>query len=167
MFPGHSLTSQANEAYTSTNITLLQNTVVEKIGFDANNETYEVSLLSGDDKKIMIVDRIIANVGYGPDNSIYRELQMHECWASRGPMKLAAALLGASSADCMDQQSMGADTLKNPEPDFYIIGNKSYGRNPTFLLRIGLEQIVEVFSLITNNSKLNLYATSTERAGIV
>ena len=78
---------------------------------------------------------MIATVGYGPDNSIYRELQVHECYATRGPMKLAATLLGASSTDCMAQESAGADTLKNPEPNFYIIGNKSYGRNPTFLIR--------------------------------
>ncbi len=103
------------------------------------------------------VDRIIANVGYSPDNSLYSELQVHECYASRGPMKLSAALLGASSADCLDQSSMGANTLKNPEPNFYIIGNKSYGRNSTFLIRVGLSQIVEVFSLITGDENLNLY----------
>jgi hypothetical protein len=67
-------------------------------------------------------------------------------------MNLSAALLGASaSADCLDQKSLGADTLKNPEPNFFIIGNKSYGRNPTFLINVGLNQIEEVFSLITDD----------------
>ncbi len=44
------------------------------------------------------VDRVIANVGYTPDTSLYRELQVHECYASLGPMKLAAALLGQTTA---------------------------------------------------------------------
>ncbi|MGY8776523.1 MAG: flavoprotein, partial [Longimicrobiales bacterium] len=51
------------------------------------------------------------------------------------------------SADCLAQESHGADTLRNPEPSFYILGSKSYGRNTTFLLRVGWDQVDEVFSL--------------------
>jgi hypothetical protein len=32
------------------------------------------------------------------------------------------------------------DELARPEPDFYMIGMKSYGRAPTFLLLTGYEQ---------------------------
>ena len=32
------------------------------------------------------VERVIANVGYTPDTRLYRELQVHECYASLGPM---------------------------------------------------------------------------------
>src|SRR6185369_17203151 len=32
------------------------------------------------------VERIIANVGYTPDADLYRELQVHECYATLGPM---------------------------------------------------------------------------------
>ena len=82
------------------------------------------------------------------DARMYRQLQVHECYATSGPMNLAAALLASSSADCLTQESQGADTLKNPEPDFYILGSKSYGRNSTFLLRVGWAQVDEVFSLL-------------------
>ena len=64
-------------------------------------------------------------------------------------MKLAAALMGESSADCMSQSSPGSATLRNPEPGFFILGAKSYGRDSRFLLRIGLEQIQSAFELIT------------------
>ncbi|REJ74719.1 MAG: hypothetical protein DWQ29_17070 [Planctomycetota bacterium] len=94
------------------------------------------------------VDRIIANVGYRPDRSIYEELQVHECYATQGPMKLAAKLLGETSVDCLDQTSHGADVLRNPEPNFFILGAKSYGRNSNFLIRVGLQQIVDVFTLV-------------------
>ena len=132
-------------------------TSVESVRYYEDRDRFDVGLHSNGSVATIEVDRIVANVGYSPDNSIYRELQIHECYASRAPMKLSAALLGAASADCLQQTSLGADTLKNPEPNFYIIGSKSYGRNSTFLMRIGFSQITEVFSLITSDPKLNLY----------
>ena len=96
----------------------------------------------------LTVDRIIAQVGYRPDRSLYEELQIHECYASQGPIKLAAALLGETSGDCLSQSAPGADTLRNPEPGFFILGAKSYGRDSRFLIRIGLEQIDAAFALL-------------------
>jgi hypothetical protein len=36
------------------------------------------------------------------------------------------------------------DALRVPEPNFFVLGMKSYGRNNTFLLRVGYEQVDEV-----------------------
>lgn len=92
-------------------------------------------------------DRVLSLVGSVGDRSLYHQLQIHECYATQGPMKLAATLLGAGGgADCLAQESHGADVLASPEPDFYILGSKSYGRNNTFLLRVGFEQVTEVFA---------------------
>jgi len=109
------------------------------------------------------VDRVLALVGYRPDLSLFRELQIHLCYASEGPMALAAALLAARAGagdappDCLDQVSHGPDTLKNPEPDFYILGAKSYGRNAYFLLRLGHAQIEDVMTLLAASGRgLNL-----------
>jgi hypothetical protein len=102
------------------------------------------------------VERVIANVGYTPDTQMYRELQVHECYASLGPMALAAAL-SKHSGDCLTIPSQGAATLRNPEPNFYILGAKSYGRNSNFLLRTGFEQVRDVFTLITGRADLDLY----------
>ena len=106
--------------------------------------------LRGADRAIeqVTVDRIISLTGSVGDARMYRQLQVHECWATSGPMKLAATLLASSSADCLTQESQGVETLMNPEPDFYILGSKSYGRNSTFLLRVGWAQVDEVFSLL-------------------
>jgi hypothetical protein len=35
----------------------------------------------------------------------------------------------------------GAAELAHPEKDFYVVGMKSYGRAPTFLLLTGYEQV--------------------------
>ncbi|MDX1568584.1 MAG: hypothetical protein R3223_12335, partial [Longimicrobiales bacterium] len=98
------------------------------------------------------VDRIVSLTGSVGDHSLYRQLQVHECYATSGPMNLAAALLGSDSADCLDQTSHGPDSLVNPEPDFFLLGAKSYGRNNTFLMRIGWEQVEDVFDLLERDS---------------
>lgn len=95
------------------------------------------------------VDEIVANVGYRPNNAIFEELQVHQCWATQGTMKLAASLLAASGgADCLAQPSPGPELLKNPEPGFFVLGAKSYGRNSAFLLRVGYEQVDAVMQLL-------------------
>jgi thioredoxin reductase len=103
------------------------------------------------------VERIIANVGYTPDRDLYRELHIHECYASLGPMNLAAALQQHGGGDCLTVPSQGAAVLRNPEPNFFILGAKSYGRNSSFLLRVGFEQVREVLTLITGKAGLDLY----------
>ena len=112
------------------------------------SSAFEVELRSSRATKLVTVDRILAHVGYHPDRSLYRELQVHECYASLAPMKLAAALLGESPVDCLAQTSKGAEVLRNPEPNFFILGAKSYGKGSNFLIRIGLQQIEEVFGLL-------------------
>jgi hypothetical protein len=103
------------------------------------------------------VDRVVANLGGNPDTGLYRELQVHECYASLGPMGLAAALAKHAGGDCLSVPAQGPAVLKNPEPNFFILGAKSYGRNPNFLLRAGFEQVRDVFTLITRKADLDLY----------
>src|SRR5882672_2263574 len=109
------------------------------------------------------VDRVLALVGYRPDLSLFRELQIHLCYASEGPMALAAAILAAESKDpaaaqsCLGQVPHGPETLKNPEPGFYILGVKSYGRRPMFLLTLAHRQVEDVMGLIAAaEPRLNL-----------
>jgi len=139
------------------NVEYRGNTFVEAIETANNWQTFRVTLRTGKERKALEVDKIIANVGYTPDRALYRELQIHECYASFGPMKLAAALEGSKSQDCLKQVCHGAESLRNPEPNFYILGAKSYGRNSQFLMRLGFEQVRDVFTLITGDAKMDLY----------
>jgi cation diffusion facilitator CzcD-associated flavoprotein CzcO len=120
--------------------------VVEEIS--KPNGRLHIVLRNGEGPETVEVDRILSLTGSVGDREIYRQLQVHECYATCGPIKLAGALLGAGSSDCLTQTSHGADTLTNPEPGFFILGSKSYGRNNTFLMRIGWEQVGEVFGLL-------------------
>lgn len=128
---------------------------IEKI--ETTDEGFRVHGRSGGEAKVWEVERVIANVGFTPDTELYRELQVHECYATLGPMSLSASLMKQGNVDCLKVSTQGANVLRNPEPGFFIIGSKSYGRSSNFLLRNGYEQVRDVFTLITGDPKLNLY----------
>ncbi|HEV3078007.1 MAG TPA: hypothetical protein VHB47_26570 [Thermoanaerobaculia bacterium] len=122
-------------------------------GGDARDARMTVTLgrargsgLDGDGAWQVTVDRVLSLTGAVGDHQLYRQLQVHECYATCGPIKLSAALLGAG--DCLEQASHGVEALTNPEPGFFILGSKSYGRNNSFLLRVGWDQVTEVFAAL-------------------
>ncbi len=117
-------------------------------GLARDDGRIRVTLRAGDDREDVVVDRVLALTGYVGDHGLYRQLQVHECYATAAPIDLSAALLGAAAGDCLDQVSHGPDVLRNPEPNFFILGIKSYGRVNQFLLRIGWDQVSDVFSLL-------------------
>ena len=125
-------------------VTPIGGVVVEGFEFNSATHRYRVTLVAGGEAQVVEVDQVVVNTGFGPDNALYRELQVHECYASRAPMKLAAALLGAAAGDCLTTPAFGADVLASPEPDFFILGHKSYGRSPHFLLETGFRQVDDV-----------------------
>jgi thioredoxin reductase len=107
---------------------------VERIAQSSMSPGFEVEL-SGDHSGMIQVDEIIANVGFRPDNRLYEELHVQEPGASQ--------------------------EFKIAEPNFYILGSKSYGRRSDFLFQDGLGQIREVFSIIGDRPTLDLYAGAT------
>lgn len=119
---------------------------VENFEFNSATHRYRVALRLDDAPQVEEVDQVIVCAGFGPDNSIYRELQVHECYSTRGPMKLAALLEGAT--DCLTAPVAGVEALANPEPDFFILGHKSYGRSSHFLLETGFQQVAHVIAAL-------------------
>jgi len=154
------LAAEANRVATSEDghVTHWPETSVHAIHRDAHSDHFQVTL-TGKHAGIHTFDRVIANVGYRPDWTPQRELQLATCYATEGPLKLAAHLLGEQSADCLDVSAGEGDLLQNPEPNFYVLGTKSYGRNPNFLLQSGYEQIRKLFAILGDRENLNLYAT--------
>jgi thioredoxin reductase len=139
------------------NVEFHHQAVIESVEWSGPDRGFKITARLGPKTQTWEVERLIANVGFTPDSSLYRELQIHECYASLGPMNLAAALLKQHGLDCLQMTPQGPEALRNPEPNFFILGSKSYGRNSHFLLKNGFEQIREVFTLITGKPDLNLY----------
>jgi thioredoxin reductase len=119
-------------------------------GFEYNSAThkYRVALDVGGQARLEEADQVIVNAGFGPDNSLYRELHVHESYETRGPMKLAATLPAAETSHGTTTLAGDAASLSNPEPDFFILGAKSYGRNSAFLLQAGHAQVEEALSAL-------------------
>jgi thioredoxin reductase len=136
-------------------------TMLDSVEYAGHDGGFKVSGQCAGRPMTWHVDRVIANVGYTPHTLLYRELQVHECYASLGPMNLAAALLKHAGSDCLAIPAQGAAVLRNPEPNFFVLGAKSYGRNSNFLMRTGFEQVRDVFTLITGKADLDLYKNAT------
>jgi thioredoxin reductase len=122
--------------------------VVDGFEFNSATHRYRATLMIGGQPRVEEVDEVLVNTGFGPDHSFTRELQVHECYATRGIMKLSAALLGAQAKDCLDTPAFGIEALRNPEPGLFVLGHKSYGRNPNFLLENGYRQVAEVVAAL-------------------
>lgn len=112
-----------------------------------------VTLRNGSTTEV-VVDRVLSLTGAVGDSSIYRQLQVHECYATGAPINLSAALLGAEAGDCLQQVSHGVDVLRNPEPNFFILGSKSYGRVSQFLMRVGWEQVDDIVASLAASGTL-------------
>ena len=110
-----------------------------------------------DDQDISVT-HLLANTGFHGDYQMLQPLQVHRCYASGGPMAWAASVVG-TSGDCLQQTSSGPAAIKTTEPNFFIIGSKSYGTDPRFLFSTGLQQIRDVFKLVAERETLDLYST--------
>ena len=63
----------------------------------------------------------------------------------------SAPLIDPNLHSCGTVRPHGVDELRHPEPGFYIVGMKSYGRAPTFLLLTGYEQVRSVAAALAGD----------------
>ena len=100
-----------------------------------------------------------------------------------GSTRALAPLIDPNEHSCGTVPPHGVDELTHPEPGFYAIGVKSYGRAPTFLLATGYEQARSVVAALAGdwdaardvqldlpetgvcNSNVSIDATSIEGSG--
>jgi thioredoxin reductase len=96
------------------------------------------------------VDRIIAATGQRPDLSLTRELRLDlDPWLESA--KALGPLIDPNLHSCGSVPPHGHRELAHPEPGFYTVGIKSYGRAPTFLLLTGYEQVRSVAAAIAGD----------------
>lgn len=151
------LTQHANQlaADDSNHVSLLSGTAVEALTWHADLERFSVRM-TGKHAGELEFDRIIANVGYRPDRRLFRELHVRQDPFHEGALEQPGSDDPGSTAK--------PQLLVQPEPDFYILGAKSTGRDSRFLIGTGLDQVRALFTIIGDRPELNLYATM---AGLV
>ncbi|MEX0729539.1 MAG: NAD(P)-binding domain-containing protein [Aquisalimonadaceae bacterium] len=96
------------------------------------------------------VDRIVVATGFRPDPALLRELRITLDSALEAPPALAP-LIDPNIHSCGTVPPHGVVELTHPEPGVYIVGAKSYGRAPTFLMRTGYEQVRSVVAEIAGD----------------
>jgi hypothetical protein len=96
------------------------------------------------------VDEIIAATGFRPDWSILSEVRLDLDPAVESPRALAP-LIDPNIHSCGTVRPHGAEELKQPDGNLFVIGMKSYGRAPTFLMLTGYEQARSVVSAIAGD----------------
>jgi thioredoxin reductase len=107
-------------------------------------------VVSAEDRALDPVDEIIAATGFRPDVTLARELRLELDPIVESPVALAP-LIDPNVHSCGTVPPHGAQELRQPEKDFYIVGMKSYGRAPTFLMLTGYEQVRSVVCALTGD----------------
>lgn len=93
---------------------------------------------------------LIVCTGFRPDLTMLNEIRVTvdpwlECTSALGP------LIDPNEHSCGTVRPHGAKELAHPEKGFYVIGMKSYGRAPTFLLATGFEQARSVVAQLSGD----------------
>lgn len=107
-------------------------------------------VVSAGDRSLAPVDEVIAATGFRPDWSILSEVRLDLDPAVESPRALAP-LIDPNVHSCGTVPPHGAEELKHPDANLFVIGMKSYGRAPTFLLLTGYEQARSVVSAIAGD----------------
>lgn len=110
----------------------------------------KLALESSDGQRIKGVDEVVAAAGLRPDLTPLRELRLKldpwlECTEALGP------LIDPNLHSCGTVRPHGVRELSHPEPGFYVVGMKSYGRAPTFLMATGYEQVRSIAAFLAGD----------------
>ena len=93
------------------------------------------------------IDEVISNTGSRPDFSFLREVRLSIDPSLESALEIAE-LIDPNIHSCGTVRPHGEKELRNPDKDFYIVGSKSYGRAPTFLMATGYEQVRSIIAYI-------------------
>ncbi len=110
----------------------------------------QVLLTSEDGRTLAPADHVAVLTGFRPDLSFLSELRLELDATLQAPVRIAAEI-DPNLHSCGSVAATGAKDLAQPEPDFYLVGAKSYGRAPTFLAMTGYEQVRSVVAALAGD----------------
>jgi thioredoxin reductase len=103
-----------------------------------------------DGRRSLVVDEVIAATGFRPDLALLGELRVELDDRVEAP-RLLAPLIDPNVHSCGSVPPHGVDELSHPDAGVYVVGMKSYGRAPTFLLRTGYEQVRSIVAALAGD----------------
>ncbi|MFF6016065.1 NAD(P)-binding domain-containing protein [Lysinibacillus fusiformis] len=111
-----------------------------------------VGTINGEQKVLTGFEELIVNAGNRPDLSINSELRLSIDSATESVQALAP-LIDPNEHSCGTVRAHGEEILRQPEKNFYIVGAKSYGRAPTFLMATGYEQVRSITAYLSGDEE--------------
>ncbi|QYH36581.1 NAD(P)-binding domain-containing protein [Salinibacterium sp. M195] len=149
--PGRgALGTRLKAAVESGAITLLTDFTVTELAAQPDGRLRAISSNS-DGEQAVTVDALAAATGFRPDLGILRELHLSFDPVLEAPAALAP-LIDPNVHSCGTVEPHGARVLSHPEKNVYVVGMKSYGRAPTFLMATGYEQVRSVVAAIAGDT---------------
>ncbi|MFB8385751.1 NAD(P)-binding domain-containing protein [Microbacterium sp. NPDC055910] len=106
-------------------------------------DTVELGGRRHGDLAVHEADVVVNATGFRPDLGMLREIRLDLDEVVEAPRRLAP-LIDPNMHSCGTVEPHGFGELTHPEHGFFIVGMKSYGRAPTFLLSTGYEQVRSV-----------------------
>jgi thioredoxin reductase len=95
-------------------------------------------------------DVVVNATGFRPNLDMLREIRLELDDIVEAPKRLAP-LIDPNIHSCGTVEPHGFRELAHPEQGFFIVGMKSYGRAPTFLLATGYEQVRSVVAWLAGD----------------
>ncbi|MET3767754.1 thioredoxin reductase [Marisediminicola sp. UYEF4] len=118
-------------------------------GSSPGGEVVIVGIRRGEPFEIA-TDNIVGATGFRPDLSMLREIRLDLDDIVEAPRRLAP-MIDPNLHSCGTAPPHGFVELRHPEPNFFIVGMKSYGRAPTFLLGTGYEQVRSIVAWLSGD----------------
>ena len=120
---------------------------------EIKNENDKLTLVGtqrGVTKALIGMEEIVANSGTRPDFSFLREVRI-DFDSTVESVPALADLIDPNQHSCGTVRAHGELELRQKEKDFYVVGMKSYGRAPTFLMATGYEQVRSVVAALVGD----------------
>ncbi|HEX5541814.1 MAG TPA: NAD(P)-binding domain-containing protein [Micromonospora sp.] len=102
------------------------------------------------DGRTLAAGRIVSTTGFRPDHSLATELRL-DLDPALGCTRALAPLIDPNEHSCGTVRPHGVDELTQPEPNYFAVGMKSYGRAPTFLMATGYEQVRSIAAALAGD----------------
>ncbi|WP_127572310.1 FAD-dependent oxidoreductase [Georgenia faecalis] len=144
------LGAQLREAVQAGRVELVRNAQV--VSLEQGADGLAVDLATPQGVRRIVVDALAGATGFRPELAMLRELRLDLDPAIEAPRRLAP-LVDPEHHSCGTVPAHGADVLAHPDAGFFIVGMKSYGRAPTFLLATGYEQVRSIAAHLAGDER--------------
>lgn len=142
------LGTRLREAVDAGRLSLLRRVSIERLV--PGDGSVRVLGTAGDGTVDLDVHAIVNATGFRPDLDMLREVRLDLDPVVEAPTALAP-LIDPNQHSCGTVPPHGEQVLSHPDDGFYLVGMKSYGRAPTFLLATGYEQVRSIAAALAGD----------------